>query len=351
MTVIQPLTNSKKTQTNPLVSVIITNYNYGRFLSQAIESVLKQTYQNFELIVVDDGSTDNSREVIDYYGDRLIPIFQKNGGQGVAFNTGIIRAQGEIICFLDADDYFREDKIEKVVRAFEENPEWVQISHGRISVDKDGVITGQSSCKYNTGDVRRLLLKYGRYAVGITSALAYRSKALESVLPITTKRCEIGGKYFTESADTYLIMTIPFFGTVGSISEPLMFYRMHGNNVRAHCDNVPYLLKEHQSITGYINEAARKTGLVERFDVNKDVDYRSLKAIEQGGVPLTEVLKIIWYSLRESFDLRRSPKDALERLLRRSMCAMFPSEGKTVLRLGLRGYLHFHLSRLIKRNS
>ncbi|MEL6334977.1 MAG: glycosyltransferase, partial [Cyanobacteria bacterium J06626_26] len=90
-----------------LVSVIISNYNYGRFITEAIESVLNQRYSNVELIVVDDGSTDNSRDIIQSYSHRLISVFQANSGQGAAFNAGLAQASGDIICFLDADDYYR----------------------------------------------------------------------------------------------------------------------------------------------------------------------------------------------------------------------------------------------------
>lgn len=72
----------------PLASIIIDNYNYGRFLADAINSALAQTYQHTEVIVVDDGSTDNSREIISQYGDRIRPVLKENGGQGSAFNAG-----------------------------------------------------------------------------------------------------------------------------------------------------------------------------------------------------------------------------------------------------------------------
>ena len=146
---------------SPLVSVIIGNYNYDYFLPEAINSVLQQTYRNFELIVVDDGSTDNSREVIESYGEKIIAVFQPNGGQGAAFNVGINRAKGEIVCFLDADDYYYPDKLRKIVSGFCNHPRWVQISHGRTTVDCDGTPIGTGSKSHSEGDVSQLLLKVG----------------------------------------------------------------------------------------------------------------------------------------------------------------------------------------------
>ncbi len=324
------------TQASLLVSVIIGNYNYGCFLPQAIESVLSQTYQNFELIVVDDGSTDNSREIIKSYGERLVAIFQENAGQGEAFNTGFAQSRGEIICFLDADDYFHKDKLAKVVTAFLNHPEWVQLSHCWTSVNREGLSIGRGSTILSQGNVRNLLLQWGRYAMGITSGLAYRRTVLQQALPIPTRK--------SAAADTYLTSVIPFFGEVGCINESLMFYRMHGRNKQARNSNLPYLLQEREDTATYINQAAARVGLVDRFNIQHDIDHRSLQALQRGGVPWTEALRIIWLSLQESMAIKRSAKDTLERLLRRGICALFPSEGKVVLRLGLRGYLRLKLS-------
>lgn len=332
---------SISSQQNPLVSVIIGNYNYGHFLAEAINSVLKQTYRHFELIVVDDGSTDNSREVIESYPGQLIAIFQPNGGQGVAFNTGIAKAKGEIICFLDADDYYHPDKLSKIVSSFQTHPQWVQISHGRISVDRDGNPVGAGSKTHNQGDVSQLLLQWGRYAMAITSALAYRRQIVEQVLPIPTMR--------SEAADTYLTAAVPFYGEVGCIDEPLMFYRMHGHNLQARTDNLGFLLKQRELNAKYINETAAKVSQSDRFDLQRDADYRSLKAVQKGTSSLIETMQVIWLSWRESRAIKRSPKDTLERLLRRGLCVLLPSEGKSILRQGLRGYFREQLTRMGQR--
>src|SRR6516165_1862808 len=91
-------------------TIIINNYNYGRFLAAAIESALNQTYVNTEIVVVDDGSTDDSRQVIVGYGDRVRPVLKANGGQASAFNAGFAASTGDVICMLDADDLFYPNK-------------------------------------------------------------------------------------------------------------------------------------------------------------------------------------------------------------------------------------------------
>jgi glycosyltransferase involved in cell wall biosynthesis len=108
---------------SPLVSIIIPTYNYAKYLPIALESCFRQTYKNLEIIVVDDGSTDNTREVIERYRDRIIFISQENAGVSAARNRGIQSAAGDFIAFLDADDYMLEDAIQTRLDAFIKNPE------------------------------------------------------------------------------------------------------------------------------------------------------------------------------------------------------------------------------------
>lgn len=96
----------------PLISVVIPNYNNGRFLIECLESVLIQTYENMEIILVDDGSTDNSLQVLHLYEDKIGLISTENRGASAARNTGILMAEGEFIAFLDSDDMWEPTKLE-----------------------------------------------------------------------------------------------------------------------------------------------------------------------------------------------------------------------------------------------
>ena len=105
----------------PKVSVIITTYNRAQFLTEAIESVLNQSYQDFELIIIDDGSDDNTKEVLKPYQDRLSYFYQKNSGISKSRNEGLSNAQGEYIAFLDSDDLWKRRKLEKQVGFLEKD--------------------------------------------------------------------------------------------------------------------------------------------------------------------------------------------------------------------------------------
>ena len=105
---------------NPLVSIIIPTYNAEKYIKTAINSALKQTYQKIEIIVVDDGSTDKTAEIVKFYKNpRIIYIYQENQGQSAARNAGIKIAKGEYIALLDADDLFLPEKIEQQVNFLE----------------------------------------------------------------------------------------------------------------------------------------------------------------------------------------------------------------------------------------
>jgi glycosyltransferase involved in cell wall biosynthesis len=109
----------------PLVSVIISTYNRGWILKEAIDSVLAQDFKDYELIVVDDGSSDNTREVLDTYGQDIIVLRQANKGVSAARNRGIAEAGGQLVAFLDSDDLWQPRKLSRQVDFFNLNPDAV----------------------------------------------------------------------------------------------------------------------------------------------------------------------------------------------------------------------------------
>lgn len=125
----------------PKVSVIIPVYNCAEFINDAVESVLVQTYKDYEIIIVDDGSTDNLRERLELFADKIRYIHQENKGHSCARNTGIKQARGEFIAFLDADDIWLPDKLKLQIAVFRANPK-IGLVHADIcrfsGEDKEG---------------------------------------------------------------------------------------------------------------------------------------------------------------------------------------------------------------------
>ncbi|MEL6438140.1 MAG: glycosyltransferase [Cyanobacteria bacterium J06621_8] len=207
-----------------LVSIIINNYNYERFLAEAIDSALNQTYEHTEVIVVDDGSTDNSREIIAAYGDRIMPILQPNGKQAAAFNSGFARSQGKIIIFLDSDDYLYPQAVSEVVAVWQ--PQLAKVHYRLEVVDGVGHSLGYSSPQgtvpLSRGKVWQQLLEVGCYNSTPTSGNALSRQALTNLFPIPDQ--------YKLTADDYLSFQVPFYGDVAAIDHPLGVYRVHDSN-------------------------------------------------------------------------------------------------------------------------
>ena len=209
---------------NPLISVIINNYNYARYLGQAVQSVLDQTYENFELIIVDDGSTDNSRCVAKTFADERIQcVFKSNGGQASAFNAGFKLARGELVAWLDSDDWWKPDKLETIVR-------WNHFLNGNFALLQHGVEVWDKGRTYPykkamlSGDC--LAYTFQNETLGHfvgTSGLTFPYKILAHVMPVPLE--------FRISADAYLTRTAFTMGLVYSIPDILGCYRKHQNAV------------------------------------------------------------------------------------------------------------------------
>jgi len=123
------------------ISVIIPAYNHARYLAEAIDSVLAQTYAPLEIIVVDDGSTDGTPAVAASYGDRIRYIRQENAGVGAARNNGIAAARGEYLAFLDSDDIWLPEKLEREIALFDADPQLGFVHCGVEKFDESGQTT------------------------------------------------------------------------------------------------------------------------------------------------------------------------------------------------------------------
>lgn len=217
---------------NPLVTVLICNYNYGRFLGEAIDSALGQTWKNIEVIVVDDGSTDESREVLKKYTGQIRTILKENGGQASAFNVGIAEARGEIICFLDSDDFWKPEKVKRVVEKYKEAA-WGLVCHKLIAFDQssrvpDQTPTGESlGGELKVGDLFNYIQDNGfRGHFNPTTAISMPSSLARVLIPIPEEEWKI-------SADSPLCYGAACHSRVGIINDDYGYYRYHGDNIYA----------------------------------------------------------------------------------------------------------------------
>lgn len=210
----------------PLASVVINNYNYARYLGEAIESALAQVYPHTEVVVVDDGSTDGSREVIRRFGERVRPVLKPNGGQASALNAGFRASRGEVVLFLDADDLLDPTAVAEAVLRFAD-PAVVKVHWPLRGVDDRGRLTGETipGEPLPEGDMREEVWREGPTACisAPTSGNAWSRRFLERVFPIPEAEYGL-------CADTYLFALAPAFGVVRAHPMPLASYRLHGAN-------------------------------------------------------------------------------------------------------------------------
>lgn len=243
-----------------LVSIVVNNYNYGRFLGAAIDSALAQDYPHVEVIVVDDGSTDESRTVIARYGRRIRAMLKPNGGQGSAFNAGFAFSHGEVVNFLDADDMLHPDAARHALTAFDD-PSVSQRLAPLDMIDAEGNRTGRIFPDHPlpSGDLRARTLAFGPWAYQVvpTSGNFWARWYLEKVLPIPPE--------FTVGGDEFLSSVAALYGLLASDSRPVGCYRGHGGNVywrdRIGVEDVADDSFYFERITGLIEHHANRLGL------------------------------------------------------------------------------------------
>ncbi|MGH6648077.1 glycosyltransferase family 2 protein [Aquabacterium sp.] len=206
----------------PRISVVVCNYNYERYVRQTIDSVLQQTYPPLEVIVVDDGSTDGSLNIIRQYEAQGIQVIaQANGGQIAAYNAGFAQARGDVVLFLDSDDALLPEALADIATRFGEG---VAKVHFRLElIGPNGEAVGATiPHELARGDVAKAFLQHGvPHASPPASGNAYRHSVLARIFPLPSDAQDRHG------ADFFCIFGSTLFGTVAASDRTLGLYRIH----------------------------------------------------------------------------------------------------------------------------
>ena len=243
----------------PTITVLVDTYNHERFIEEALVSVVEQDFpaSDTEILVVDDGSTDRTPDIVRKFAPRVRLLSKSNGGQASAFNFGIPEARGEIVAFLDGDDWWARNKLSAVVKAFDGRPEVGMIGHSIIEsrATGDTVIGAQIAMPLLLDSLRAAkIFRIYRTYFG-TSRLALRTRIARQVLPIP--------ETLVFEADEYLF-TIA--GTITKwivLPEPLTHYRIHGANLFLAAGPEGAGLRRKQEVLAALESSVRN-GLIQR---------------------------------------------------------------------------------------
>lgn len=230
----------------PKVSVIIPNYNYAKYIARTIDSVLAQTYKNLEIIVIDDGSKDNSLEILEGYGEQLKIIRQQNQGVSMARNNGAASASGEYVAFLDADDIWLPAKLEKQMKRFFDDAEVGFVNCAMTLIDPNDQPCGEMNEGIEGYVAKEFLYFEKGVVVGAGSTGVVARKVFE----------ELGGfdKRLSTAADWDFCYRLATKYKIAFVREPLVLYRVHNSNMHSNIK-----LMEHDMMLGFEKAFAEKT--------------------------------------------------------------------------------------------
>ena len=205
------------------IAVIVSCYNYAQYVGYAIDSVLAQSRPADEIIVVDDGSTDGSTEVIARYGTAVRAIFQANAGHVAARNAGFVASTADVVLFLDADDALLPDALAHIEEHW--SPAAVKLQFDLELIGADGQRLNRLCCNFPAGyDAAAIADEFrrtGTYRWPVTSGNAYARRLIEPLMPMQPP----------QSQDGLLNTIAPLFGAVVALDKPLGQYRLHGRSV------------------------------------------------------------------------------------------------------------------------
>ena len=279
-------------------SVLIDTYNHERFIEEAIVSVLEQDFpaSEREILVVDDGSTDRTPEIVKKFEPQVRLLRKANGGQASAFNAGIPECKGEIIAFLDGDDWWAPGKLGRVVQTLADEPDVGIVGHGIVNVERDGRERAETLCegfRFQANTMEGALLFRRRGAFLGTSRMAIRTNLLRQI-GSAPEGVEI-------QADEYLFTLAAALAQAQILPEALTFYRLHEANSYQVANNNPQKLRRMQrslsilarsllqQLTHFGIEPSVRYAVVEYTQASAD----QLRLILDGGWPW-ETAKTEW---------------------------------------------------------
>jgi len=206
------------------LSIVIPNYNYSDFLGEAVTSALSVDWPDREVIVVDDGSTDDSRAVLAGFGNRITVIAQENSGPRVACNRGFAASSGDVVIFLDSDDVLEPTIAREVARVWRPGVSKVQVQMSRM--DRDGNPGGSPFPAYRStptpDQIRYWMTETSAYPTPPGSGNVYAREFLSRLFPLDD-RCG-------DATDSACLAAAPYLGDVLTVPKPLVRYRVHGGN-------------------------------------------------------------------------------------------------------------------------
>jgi len=264
----------------PLVSVYITNYNYGDFIKEAIESVLIQSMTDFELIIIDDGSTDNSKEVIEQYADSkpVNIIYQQNKGLNITNNVAIRTAKGKYLIRLDADDYLHQDALKVMSERMETEEQLGLVFPDYYYIDSEGELLGEEKRHDFENDVKLL----DQPAHGACTMI--RLDFLKEVGGYNESyNCQDGYELWVKFTRHYQI---------ANVSEPLFYYRQHGSNLTG--DETKILGTRAQINADFIEQQAIDTSTLAIIPIRggeQDLAFKTLAGQNLLELKIKQVLK------------------------------------------------------------
>lgn len=312
----------------PLVSVIMPAYNAESYIEESILSLIHQTYQNWELIIVNDGSTDQTVEIARSFlkKDNRLRLINNETNEGliVTRNKGLESAKGKYIANLDSDDIALPNRLKKQVAFLEKHQEYVLLGAGCIHIDKEGKKLAEVERNIPNTHLKSLLL-FSNYF--INSTVMFRT---EEVKKVTYQ------KGFAPAEDYELFSQIGKYGEIGNLPEPLVKYRIHDHNISS-------LKKEEQqkAISNIIKNQLQSLGIIP-----SDNELKLHVSLVDGFFEWSELPQVeTWLSklIERNTVVRKYPIDIFN-----YFCAFFYRRACEKSKLGLRAIKKFKSSPLSK---